>query len=241
VKPAPGDIRLREIQKQVLRAIARIKDHPFALVGGSALEIYYLHHRFSRDLDFFARDFTIKRVEQLLSEIKKSIPCTIEKGSRFLTERKAQVAYYLLNAVGLKDPLDLHFVEDVILKHPRIVMCEGLPVYSVEDIYYLKILAVSGLHAELDAIGRIKPTGRNAPRDAVDIYYLSRKIRPLHLFLQKVPRYQQHMFIRWARTYSRLDMKLHVLDLEVYDPHFDVRDMIKHMDDEINQFMKGVL
>lgn len=49
------DRAIRKAQKDVLKVFAgKAKD--FALAGGTALELYYLHHRFSADLDFFRRN-----------------------------------------------------------------------------------------------------------------------------------------------------------------------------------------
>jgi predicted nucleotidyltransferase component of viral defense system len=44
---------IRQAQLEALRAFARTTKS-FALSGGTALELFYLKHRFSRDLDFFS-------------------------------------------------------------------------------------------------------------------------------------------------------------------------------------------
>lgn len=235
------DARLKEIQSQVLQVITGIDNHSFALAGGTALERYYLKHRFSRDLDFFTKSFDLIEIERIVKTIGRELNCPILKDAEFLTELHAKVIFYMLERDDLERPLKIDFVEDVISPSPRIKIFKGLPVYAAEEIYYQKIFAIAGTHEEIDITGRSIFTGRNKARDAVDVYYLSRKIQPLHIYLKEFPRSQQRMFVRWARTYSRMDMKLAVLDLDLYDRKFDVRKMIKYIDDEIDKFIREII
>lgn len=46
------DLKIRKAQKKILGIFAK-RTRSFALAGGTALELYYLYHRFSFDLDFF--------------------------------------------------------------------------------------------------------------------------------------------------------------------------------------------
>jgi predicted nucleotidyltransferase component of viral defense system len=53
------DQRLRETQLKCLKAFSQTAK-TFALTGGTALELYYLNHRFSADLDFFSPAYDLK-------------------------------------------------------------------------------------------------------------------------------------------------------------------------------------
>ena len=232
--------RVQQIQAEVLEAVARADNFPFALAGGTALERYYLHHRFSRDLDFFSPVFEPAGVEEAVECIRDRLGYSISKEQEFIAERHAMVIFYSLSTAGLERPLKIDFVEDVIIRDPAVRKIEGVPVYGVEDIYFHKIVAVTGVGGVSNAAGRPMPLGRSEPRDAFDLYALSRKVRPLHVFLREVPRMYQRLFVRWAKTYSRIDMKIGLLDLDIYLEGFDAREMILHIDDEVGEFMRGV-
>jgi len=218
-----------------------IDGHSFALAGGSALEMFYLNHRFSRDLDFFTRRYNGNEIEEIVGLLKKKLGYPVSKDIEIMTPHHARAVFYMLDALGLERPLKIDFIEEVLVSNPRVNMFKGLPVYRVEDIYYHKIFTIAGIRDATNGAGKYIFTGRDEPRDALDIYYLSRKVRPLHEFLEEIPDLQQRMFVAWARTYSRMDMKLGVLDLDIYDKKFDVREMIKHIDDEVEEFMRGIL
>ncbi len=235
------DRKLKNLQKKVLASVAKIDELSFSLAGGIALEIFYLHHRFSRDLDFFANRYDPDEIEKIVAGLRRDLGCQILKKMEFATPQNARVVFYHLEADGLELPLRIDFVEEVLLADPGIKIFNGLRVYDVEEIYSHKVFTISGSREDTDAVGRVLFSGRNQPRDAVDIYYLSKKVKPLHKFLSEVPRGQQHSFVRWAKTYSRMDMKLGVLDLEIYDQKFSAREMIKHIDNEIDKFVGGII
>ena len=239
--PDAMDEQLQELQSRVLRAVAGLGKHPFALAGGTALERYYFHHRFSRDLDFFSPRFDRNEIKRIVAGISAEIGLPIAPDTEFSTPEHARVARFITRAGKLDRPLRMDFVEDVICDCPRTRIIHGVPVYEAEEIYHHKINAVAGTRGETDATGREMPSGRNAPRDAVDIFYLSRGVKPLHMFLGNLPRTAQRMFVRWAQTYSRMDMKLGVLELDIYDRSFDVRDMIQQIDHEVEGFVRGVV
>jgi len=76
-----------------------------------------------------------------------------------------------------------------------------VPVYSVENIYYQKIIAVSGTIPEVDVIGRQIVVGRRKARDIFDIYKLSKEVKPLAEFLKDIPLSFQRGTIHWYRTF----------------------------------------
>ena len=65
------DNYIRSAQKEVLNVFAKQKSS-FALAGGTALELYYLKHRFSVDLDFFSPRYTNREVSLIVSRLKKN-------------------------------------------------------------------------------------------------------------------------------------------------------------------------
>lgn len=67
------DKRIRKAQLEVLRVFSA-QTKTFALAGGTALELYYLHHRFSWDLDIYVSDFDPKEmIVYLENEVKRFI------------------------------------------------------------------------------------------------------------------------------------------------------------------------
>ncbi len=89
--------------------------------------------------------------------------------------------------------------------------------------------------------GREIMEGRKEERDVFDLYMLSKNIKPLHIFLKHAPRYMQKGIIHWYRTFSRQDIKLALLDLDIYDKDFNARTMIMYLEKEIKQFIKEVI
>lgn len=67
---------LSQNQRRLLETIAKEKPitDAFYLTGGTALAEYYLHHRYSEDLDFFSPDeFPIEGITAILKKIGQSI------------------------------------------------------------------------------------------------------------------------------------------------------------------------
>jgi len=233
------DRKLREMQEKILEVFSK-RSHGFALSGGTALELYYLHHRFSADLDFFSPGYDVAEIERLVPEFKKAAG-SIKMQSEFIAPNKARVRFYIVSFKGFKRMLKIDFVEDVIFKNPDIRRIKGVPVYSAENIYFQKITAITGTGLIYDDTGREIIQGRREARDVYDIYMLSRKIKPLHIFLNELPPLFQRGMVHWYRTFSRQDIKLALLDLDIYDRNFDSRRMIFYLEGEIKKFMELVL
>ncbi len=235
------DTKIREAQKKILKVFAaRAKD--FALSGGTALELYYLHHRFSADLDFFSPKYDLSEIESLVTVFAKLIGKKLKLEAEFIASRKAKVRFYTMPVKNSGRPLKIDFVEDVFFAKPSIKRFENVPVYSVDNIYMQKIIAVSGIPSGVDEIGRELRIGRREEaRDTFDIYMLSKKIEPLHIFLKNSPQYLQRGIVHWYRTFSRQDLKLALLDLDIYNKQFDSKEMVVHLEDEIKKFAKGIV
>jgi len=234
------DTKIRDAQKHILDVFSGEARH-FALAGGTALELYYLHHRFSADLDFFSPKFDVREIQNLISAFEKQVNKKIHLESELTAGGKAKVRFYTLPVRGSGRPLKIDFVEDVFFARPVIRKIEGVRVYSAENIYFQKIAAISGTQTEIDEVGRQIMEGRKETRDVFDVYMLSKKIEPLHIFLKNVPAQLQKGIVHWYRTFSRQDIKLALIDLDIYEPNFNSKEMIVYLENEIKQFIREVI
>jgi len=235
------DRKLREAQEEILKVFAKGADD-FALAGGTALELYYLKHRFSADLDFFSPRYDSKEISRLAALFNKYGQGRMNLESEFASPgNRAKVKFYTLALRGSERPLKMNFVEDVIFRRPVIRKFSGIRVYDAKHIYLQKLFAVAGTRFEKDDIGRQLSQGSREARAAFDIYMLSKKIQPLHLFLKGAAEQLQRGMVHWYRTFSRLELKLGLLDLEIYDKRFDAKRMIIYLEDEIEQFAEEAI
>lgn len=232
------DKKLREMQKKLLRVFGSVAGG-FALAGGTALELYYLQHRFSRDLDFFSPDYDLTKIAAIVSRLAEAAGRPLKMENELSLPGRARVRFYSLPVAGSPAPLKIDFIQDVLFAKPKIFNLQGVPVYSAENIYFQKIIALTGTVQLLDETGKSMAAGRREARDVVDLYYLSQKILPLSRFLKKLDRRYQRAMVQWYRGYSRQEVKLGVLDLEIYDRKFDAAAMIAYLDGEIKKFMSG--
>lgn len=236
----PDNKKIKEAQKALLEVFSKRPGH-FALTGGTALEIYYLHHRFSADLDFFSPSYNLKEINTIISQFKRDAGCAVKLENEFIATGKARVRFYTASFKSLKRPLKLDFVEDVLFDKPIIKRFDKTPVYSVKNIYLQKIAAITGTRMRKDEIGREIREGRLEARDAFDIYVLSKKIEPLHQFLKGLSSHMQRGMVHWYRIFSRQDIKLGLFDLDVYEKKFNAQHMIIYLEDEIKKFIKEVV
>jgi predicted nucleotidyltransferase component of viral defense system len=234
------DKKLREAQELILKVFAK-QAEDFALAGGTALELYYLHHRFSADLDFFSVKYKISEIEKLVDTFKNYVNKKIKLEAEFIAGSKAKVRFYTLPVQGSKRALKLDFVEETLIMKPKVKEIKGVRVYSIEDLYLHKISAISGTQIQVDEIGRQTLEGRNQARDVFDLYILSKKIKPLHIFLKDVSAQFQRGIIHWYRTFSRQELKISLIDLDIYDVEFDSKEMISYLESEIKLFTREVI
>jgi hypothetical protein len=232
--------KIRDAQTRVLNIFSK-EARDFALAGGTALELYYLHHRFSADLDFFSPKYDISEIDKLVSALKKYEDRKIYLESEFISGGKAKVRFYTIPVKGSERPLKIDFIEDVFFDKPAIQKVEGVRVYSVENIYFQKIVAIAGTPIGVDEVGRRLMEGRKEARDVFDVYMLSKNIQPLHLFLRSIPAPLQRGMVHWYRTCSRQELKLALLDMAIYDPKFNSAEMIMYLENEIKHFMREVI
>jgi len=228
------DSKLREAQKLVLKAFSR-ETGDFALAGGTALELYYLHHRFSSDLDFFSRKYLIPEIAALTEAFEKHLDQKIHLESEFVSGNKAAVRFYTVPVKGSNRPLKIDFVEDVVCVQPVIRKIDGVRVYSAKDLYLHKIAAISGTQVITDDLGRQVSEGRQEARDVFDVYMLSKKIQPLHIFLRSLSPRLQKGIVHWYRTFSRQELKLALMELDIYDTEFNARELVIYLENEVKQ------
>ncbi len=230
---------IRDAQLKLLRKFSGTSK-TFALSGGTALELYYLKHRFSRDLDFFSPTYNLKEINNLISKFNEVVGVTIKLENQFIAPDRARVRFYAVEIKGTAFPLKIDFIEDVFFDRPNIKKFNKIPVYDVNNIYFQKIIALVGTNLVRDRTGREVTTGRGEARDVIDIYYLSKKVCPLHKFMKNLVREHQRGIVHWYRSYSRQEVKLAVFDLDIYDKYFDVAKMIAYLDKEIREFISEV-
>lgn len=161
--------------------------------------------------------------------------------SDLIAANRAKARFYTVPVKNSRRPLKIDFVEDVLIDQPEIREIEDVRVYSAENIYFHKIAAIAGTRVEFDETGRRFMEGRGEARDVFDLYMLSEKIKPLHMFLRDVPAPWQKRMVHWYRTFSRQDLKLALIDLGIYDAKFSSSGMISRLESEIKEFMKEVV
>lgn len=226
---------IREAQIKLLSIFAKTAKS-FALAGGTALEIYYLQHRFSRDLDFFSSAFNANEIEKIISVFSKEFKKPVKLENKLSRPNRAKVYFYTI-PLG-KMNLKIDFIEDIFFTKPAIRHFNKIPVYDVRNIYFHKIVAITGSKIGINEVGMDQIAGRNQARDIFDIYFLSKKIHPLHLFLKTLSHEYQRGMVLWYRTFSRQDFKLDYLDLEPYDKKLDSSKIITALEQEIEKFTR---
>jgi predicted nucleotidyltransferase component of viral defense system len=234
------DKKIRNMQLKVLDSFKKCSGK-FSLAGGTALELFYLNHRFSKDLDFFSTQYEKKEIRTIVSALADNMKINIKIKDEFSAGNMASVSFYEIPIKGASAPLKLDFVEDVIIKKPDIRKFKGVPVYAAENIYHQKICAIAGTNLQTDAAGMEMTSGRNAARDIIDLFYLSKRIAPLSVFLRKMHPSQQRGMVKWYRSFSRHDFKIDFLDFELYDSKLDAASIIRHLEEEINIFMEELI
>jgi len=229
--------RILKYQQQVLKALSgKIDD--FYLAGGTALSIFYFQHRLSVDLDFFTKTFSLKRIEQIIANLRQELNKPIRQARRVLEEKLAKMIVYNVNFTK-QDSLKIDFVEDAarLIKKPKTV--DGINILSLEDIYIRKIYALAGVIRTVDEVGRPHFTGGRADaKDFYDLYYLSHTFMPMSRFVMKYcDDVTMEALVMWHRTYQRLSIADGILTLET-DKTIDYKIMERHFNKEINALIE---
>lgn len=106
------DTKIRDAQKHILNVFSREARH-FALAGGTALDLYYLHHRFSADLDFLSPKYDVMEIQNLISAFEKHVNKKIHLESELTAGGKDRVRFYTLPVTGSSRPLKIDLVQNI--------------------------------------------------------------------------------------------------------------------------------
>lgn len=227
-----------EIRDKVLKILGG-RVGGFYLAGGTALSLYYFKHRESFDLDFFTRDFSRPRIEALMLALSKDIGFDIELVGEQTKQGFARMMVYSLK-IDVDYALKIDFVEDVykLLEPLRIV--DGIPVFSIQDIYFRKILTSCGSMGKLDSVGRMSFVGgRQEAKDFFDLFYLSNTFMPLSIFVQQYGQQsQKESIIVWFRTFDRFKIKSGLMEI-ITDKEIFFQEMESHFKAEVEKIIFG--
>jgi predicted nucleotidyltransferase component of viral defense system len=218
------------------------------LAGGTALSLYYFHHRESFDLDFFTKEFSEKRIKDVISQISQSLKIDTDIVAELNLKQSAKMirCYAIINSEQFlktdrnEGSLKIDFVEDVYrnIESGNIVV-EGIPVLSKENIYLRKIFAMCGYFRVVDDAGRESFLGgRQEAKDFFDLYHLSKTFIPFSKFVAKYCNPdEKEAIIIWHKRYDRLSMKSELLDI-ITEQKIDYRDMESHFNSEVENLIK---
>ena len=226
---------IKEIGR-VLKALSGKMDG-YYLAGGTALSLFYFQHRESYDLDFFSKEFSKKRIEDIVKNLSADIDKKLSLIGEETKKDRAQVLAYSYKVN--EDTLKIDFVEDAykLIKPPKII--NGIPALEKEDIYLRKIFAVCGSYAVINEIGNKEfKGGRQEAKDFFDLYFLSKTFMPLSKFaVEYCDPAQIESIVVWYRTHDRVAIKLGLLDI-ITDKKVDFQEMERHFRYEIDQMIE---
>lgn len=232
--------KITKFQKRVLEALAG-KLEGFYLAGGTALSMFYFNHRDSYGLDFFSQKFIRSEVEEIVSELGRALKTKIileaEQAQR---NRARQLVYGMVidKAISLK----VDFVQDIHKLIKPLVLINGIPVLSKEDIYLRKLCAVAGSFEASDETGnKIFGGGRQEAKDFFDLYFLSTTFMSLSKFAARYcPWPQQESIVVWYNTYDRMVIKSELTEI-ITEKKIDYRDMDRHFRSEIKMIVQRAI
>ncbi len=145
---------LNEIQKKVLGFLSKSSlAEKFYFTGGTLLSVFYLHHRKSKDLDFFSDNLVVhNEVIEFINELKKELQLSKIK------EKKIYDRFEFFVSNG--NEVRLEFVHYNHPKLKRRKKWNGVLIDSLDDIAANKLMAFFD---------------RNEPKDLFDLYFLITK------------------------------------------------------------------
>lgn len=138
---------------------------PFFLTGGTALSAFYLHHRYSQDLDLFTLDSdAFDRVPLYVADTATRLTASVASLQTAPHFHRYQISYK-------RDSVVVDFVKEVV---PQISQeknrFEGIAVDTLDDMTANKICTV---------------VSRAEIKDYIDLYFLGRAGYPLENFIQQ--------------------------------------------------------
>ena len=225
-----------EITQDVLKLLGN-QMHGFYLLGGTALSLCYFHHRESYDLDFFTKDFSQKRIFEVIEYLKDKLKVRVKLAEQNLKENYAKVMVYQIEfGDGMYCKID--FVEDFFPLLKPLTEFNHINVASLEDIYLRKIYTVTGFKKSENAIGAdVLIGGRQEAKDFYDLYCLSTITMPLTSFVHQFgDATMKEGIIAWFRSYNRMEIKTALIDLKTTKPP-DYREIEKHFQKQVDNLI----
>lgn len=230
--------KIIEIRNKTLKHLANKLDG-FYLAGGTALSLFYFQHRESYDLDFFTKNFSRVRIEEIMSGLSRDIKLKAELEGEENKKGFAKMLVYSL-IINENNSLKIDFMEDGyrLLKPLRAI--DGVAVLAIEDVYFRKILTACGSVITADSTGRsIFVGGRQEAKDFFDLYFLSKTFMPLSSFVNEYCQQpQKESIIIWFRTYKRLEMKIGLTEI-ITNKNVSFLDMEQHFKGEVEKIIAG--
>jgi predicted nucleotidyltransferase len=232
--------KIIEIRDKALKKLAN-KLGDFYLAGGTALSLFYFQHRESYDLDFFTKDFSRVKIEEIMSGLSKDMGLAIELTDEQNKQGFAKIMVYALK-IDENSSLKIDFVEDVYKLLKPLKEINGISILGIEDIYLRKILTASGSIVTVDSIGRGSFVGgRREAKDFFDLYFLSKTFMPLSSFvILYCHQPQKESMIIWYRTYDRFEMKTGLLEI-ITNKKITFQAMELHFKEEIGKIIAAEL
>lgn len=150
-----GEIGFTFLQEKIFKEFSREKiSQNFYFTGGTALSVFYLHHRLSEDLDFFIeKDFDNQDIFPFIDRISKNIGLPYH----FTQREKARIFEFVKKDKLLVKVDFVHYPYKRIEKGKKV---GNIDIDSLIDIAANKLLTINQ---------------RNDIKDFVDLYYLLEK------------------------------------------------------------------
>lgn len=209
----------------------------FPLGGGTALSLYYFQHRFSYDLDFFAKEFSRKVIEMVMAELSSNLKTNTELTAEINQKNRTRILVY--NLILGEESLKIDFIEDLFRRVGAVNIFNGIPVLSLEDIYLRKIYAACGVSGTIDDMGRkIFLGGRQEVKDFFDLFFLSNTFLRLSRFASRFcSSSERESIIAWYRKYNRSEMKIGLGEIRT-DKNVSYQEMERHFKEEIEDLIR---
>ncbi len=137
---------LTKVQEQILNLLGKSElSHQFYFTGGSALSEFYLHHRYSYDLNFFTKEKNALNMDVILSFLH-SLPAL--KNIRYEKIYDRRIFFLRFTDESLKVEFSLYPFERVA----ETKNVNGLQIDSLDDLFVNKLAALADRYEEKDLV-----------------------------------------------------------------------------------------
>lgn len=134
---------LYDVQDEVLQTVFE-EPLGFYLSGGTALSRFYLHHRYSDDLDFFCHDLTV--FPDAFRLVYRKLKTKWSNASIEVDARDFKRVFIQQDKTLLK----LDFIADRVIRIGLPIMQDGIYIDTVKNILSNKLSAILGRDEERD-------------------------------------------------------------------------------------------